>query len=211
MLYIVAQLWFYEIKLNLSTVLTTFCLFLLYVIVIPLFLGLSKELLYYFHLGVIWMCILCAFLPERLFHSDLEDGSLELYSLSSCSIQAILVWKLVGNWCLKISGILCSIPLLSIIYQFELSNMIYLTMIMGSFTFTILCAIHSSLTLGLKTHSWNSLQHLTTLPTLLPLIILCTSIQAGQVHFALLLAYLSLFLWVYWTFVSVTLSNILSN
>lgn len=207
-----AQLWFYEMKLNLSTVASTFCLFLFYIVAIPLFLGFSPELLCYFHLGVIWMCVLYAFLPERLFQLDLEDGTLELYCLSSCPIQSIFTCKLVGNWCLKIGGILLSIPFFSIVYQFELSNMIYFTMILGSFTLTIICALHSSLTLGLKTHSWNSLQHFTTLPTLLPLILLCTSIQTvPEMHFLLLLAYLSLLLWVYCTFISIPLYSVLSD
>nr|YP_010736355.1 cytochrome b biosynthesis [Zygnema circumcarinatum]QKQ14683.1 cytochrome b biosynthesis [Zygnema circumcarinatum]WEL36328.1 cytochrome b biosynthesis [Zygnema circumcarinatum] len=205
------QLCLYEIRLNLSTIIMSFCLFLLYSIIIPLLIGFSPEFIYHFYYGLIWLCILFAFLPERLFQQDFEDGTLELYFLSSCSIQPIFISKLLGYWCLKISGILCTFPLLSSVYHFEQSKAICITMILGSLVFTLICGIHSSLTVALQSNSWNSLQHFTTLPTLLPLILLCTYIQTEQVNFLALVGLVSLFVWIYWIFVSITLQNVLSH
>lgn len=205
------RLCLHEIRLNFSTITITFCLFWLYSITIPLLIGFSPEFIYHYHSGLIWMCLLFAFLPERLFQHDFEDGTLELYCLSSCSIQPILISKLFGYWCLKISGILCTFPLLGFVYHFEQSKGICFTMILGSFVFTLICGIHSCLTVGVKSNSWNSLQHFTTLPTLLPLILLCTSIQTEQVNYVALIGFGSLFVWIYWVFVSVTLQNVLSH
>ena len=207
------QLCFYEIRLNFSTVTLTFSLFLLYIITIPLLIGFSKPLLDHFDLGLIWTCILFSFMTERLFHTDLEDGTLELYLLSSCPLQLLFLGKLLGNWSLKMAGVLCSVPLLSVVYNSVQSNVLYISIILGSLVFTLICGIYSCFTLSIKSNSWNSLQHLTTLPTLLPLIMLCTTMQTeiNFLYVAILLGYLTLFLWVFWVFVSITLYNLLSR
>jgi heme exporter protein CcmB len=141
---------------------------------------------------------------------DLQDGTLEFYFLSSFPLQPILFSKLLGNWLLKITGILCCYPLLALFYRFTPSPITCFTLILGSFLFMLICGIHSSLTLGLRASDGNSLQYLTTLPTLLPLIMLCTYIQTEKIHLFFLIGYLGLFFLIYSIFVSVTLRNILS-
>jgi heme exporter protein CcmB len=208
----VLRLCVYEIRLNFFTIAITFCLFLLFIITIPLFIGLWQELLFQFHLGIIWTCILISFLPEKFLKMDLQDGTLEFYFLSSFPLQTILFSKLLGNWLLKISGILCCYPLLSFFYRFTPSPLTCITLILGSFLFMLICGIHSSLTIAADgSYDWNSLQYLTTLPALLPLIMLCTYIQTEKYHLLFLIGYLALFLLIYTFIVSVTLRNLLSQ
>ena len=202
------RLYFFEILQHRSTVLITFCLFVLYVITVPLMIGLSPELINHFHVGLIWICLLFAFIPERFVQYDFEDGTLEMYFLSTCAIQPILICKILGVWCLKVSGILCTFPILGIVYHFEHYKELALDLLCGSFVFTLICAIHSCLTLGTG-EAWN-LQHLTTLPTLLPFIMLCTSVPDLD-HLVALIGLLSVFLWIFWVFVPLTLYNILSH
>lgn len=200
-----------DFVLNLSTLSITFCLYCLYIIFIPLLIGFSPDLLYHYHLGIIWMCIVFSFLPERFCHQDFEDGSLELYFLSSCYIQPIFITKLFSYWCLKITAILLTFPFVSFVYHFEQSIQFLITMVLGTFVFTVISAIYSALTLGIKSNTWNSIQHFTALPTLLPLILLCTTIQTDCVQLYALVGFVLLFLWIYWVFVSITFRTILSH
>jgi hypothetical protein len=67
------------------------------------------------------------------------------------------------------------------------------------------------LALGIISHSWNSLQNLTTLPTLLPSIIFRASTETEWFHVLLLMGYLLLFLFLYPISVSITLQKLISQ
>ena len=209
------RLFIADFSLNFSTLSVTFCLFGLYILLVPLFIGFSTDLIQHYHLGIIWLSIVFSFLPERFYHQDFEDGSLELYFLSSCHIQAIFIAKLFSYWFLKVIGILITLPFLSFVYRFEQSIYFYLSMILGTFLFTLISIIYSSLTITIKSNSWNSLQHLTALPTLLPLILLCTTVDAAEQRFAqilqlsILVGFICLFFSIYLLFVSITFQTIL--
>lgn len=179
---------FYEIILNFLSITTTFFIFSLYCTLIPLILGFWQELMYSFHLGILWTSLLFSFLPERFFVNDYHDGTLEFYYLSRFApCNLILFSKLIGFWLLKICGILLCYPILSLFYRFEISIIPSLTLIVGSFIFLMVCSLHSSLTVGLqKTQVQNGLHYLTTLPSLLPLILLCNYIQTDSTHFVFL-------------------------
>jgi ABC-type transport system involved in cytochrome c biogenesis permease component len=80
-----------------------------------------------------------------------------------------------------------SYPILSLFYRFEISIIACFTLIVGSFIFLMVCSLHSCLTVGLqKTQVQNGLHYLTTLPSLLPLILLCNYIQTESTHFVFL-------------------------
>nr|YP_009047535.1 cytochrome c biogenesis B [Atrichum angustatum]AGN74326.1 cytochrome c biogenesis B [Atrichum angustatum]AHG58970.1 cytochrome c biogenesis B [Atrichum angustatum] len=174
-------------------------------------IGFSKDFLCHSHLGLIRIRLLFSFLPERFLQNDFEDGTLELYCSSGYCLQKILLSKLVGHWVLQISGVFCTFPVVQLLYQFDQPKMNWFTLIIGSLVFTLMCGIHSCLALGIISHSWNSLQNLTTLPTLLPLIIFCTSIETEWFHGLLLMGYLLLFLFLYPISVSITLQKLISQ
>lgn len=198
--------------LNYLTITTTFFIFSLYCILIPLILGFWQELLHSFYLGILWTCLLFSFLPERFFMQDYQDGTLELYYLSRFSpFNLILFSKIFGYWLLKISGILCSYLLLSFCYQFDLSLKISLTLILGSFIFLLICSFHSCLTVSLQNmYGQYGLHYLTTLPTLLPLILLCNYIQTENTHFFLLFGLAGLYFLMLSAFGSYILKNVIS-
>nr|WIA66443.1 cytochrome c biogenesis B [Apopellia endiviifolia]WIA66484.1 cytochrome c biogenesis B [Apopellia endiviifolia]WIA66525.1 cytochrome c biogenesis B [Apopellia endiviifolia]WIA66566.1 cytochrome c biogenesis B [Apopellia endiviifolia] len=173
-------------------------------------IGFSKDFLCHFHLGLIRICSLFAFLPERFFQNDFEDGTLELYYLSGYCLQKIPLSKLYGHWVLQISGVSRSFPALQLLYQFDQSKINWFTIIIGSQIFTLMCGIHSRLALGITSNGWNSLQNPTTLPTLLPLIVFCT-IETEWFHVISLMGYLLLFLFLYPILVSITSSRILAK
>jgi heme exporter protein CcmB len=202
----------YEIRLHFYTIAFTFSLFFLYLFCIPLFLGFWQDLLYQFHLGILWTCIVFSFLSDTSLITDLQDGTLEFYFLSKFPLQLILLCKLIGNWLLKISGILCCYPVLSLFYSFAPSAITCFSLILGTLLFSFICGVHSLLTLGAQgTNDYGSLQYLTTLPTLLPLILLCTYVQAEKYHLLFLIGYLLLFFFIYSIVTLVTLRHLLSQ
>ncbi len=205
------KLFYQHISLNLSILITTFSLFLLYIVVMPSMIGFSKDFSCHFHLGPIWICLLFAPLPERFFQNDFEDGTLELYYLSGYCSQKILLSKSYGHWVLQISGVFCSFPVLQLLYQFDQSKMNWFTIIIGSQIFTLMCGIHSRSAPGITSNGWNSLQNLTTLPTLLPLIVFCTSIETEWFHVISLIGYLLLFLFLFPILVSITFQTVLAK
>nr|QOD41086.1 cytochrome c biogenesis B [Larix sibirica] len=196
-----------QIILNLST-LISFYPFISYIVVTPLIMGSEKDFSCHSHLGLIWLSLLFSLLPEPFFRSDKEDGTLELYSLSSYCLPKILLLQLVGHWIIRISCVFCSFPMLQLLYQFDRFEMNWLNIILGSLIFTLMCGIHSCLALGITSSSgWNSLQNLTTLPTLLPLIVFCTSIETEWFHVLLLIGYFFLFAFLFPILVSVGLQD----
>lgn len=204
---------FHNIILDLVTTTTTFILFSLYCILIPLVLGFWQELLYTFHLGILWTCLLFSFLPDNLYTIDYSDGTLELFCLSRFSpYNLILFSKLVGYWILKLFGILSSYFLLSFFYQYDPSFPAICTLILGSFIFIFISGLHSSFTVSLeKVEGHNGLHYLICLPALLPLILLCNYIQIEKTHFLFLIGLGGLYLCAFVTFVPYILKSILNR
>lgn len=188
-----------------STPITSFSLFLLYIVVTPLILGLEKDFLCHFHLGLIWISLLFSFLSAPFLRNEKEDGTLELYYLSAYCLPKILLLQLVGHWVIQISCVFCSFPMLQLLYQFGQSGMDWLNILLGSLVLTLLCGIHSCLALGITSSSgWNSSHNLTTLPTLLPLTVFCTSIETEWFHVLLLIGYFFLFVSLFPILVSIS-------
>jgi heme exporter protein CcmB len=192
-----------------STLITTLSSFLLFIVATPSVIGFPKDFLCHFHLGLIWICLLFSFFPERFLQNDFEDGTLDSYHLSGYCLQKILLSQLVGHWVPQIIGVSCSFPVLQLVYQFDQSGMNWFAIIIGSLIFTLMCGIHSCLALGIT--SRNSLQHLTSLPTLLPLLVFCTSIETEWFHVSLLMGYLLLFLLLYFFLVPITLRKLIAE
>jgi heme exporter protein CcmB len=203
---------FYEIVLNFVTITTTFFTFSLYSLIVPLILGLWQELLQTFHLGVFWTCLLFSFLPEKFYAQDFLDGTLEFYYLNRfVPFNLILFSKLIGYWLLKICGILLSYPALSLFYQFELSIITCFSLIVGSFIFMLICNLHSCLTISIqKIQGVSTIHYLTTLPTLLPLILLCNYIQTETTHFFFLIGLATFYLSILAAFASHIFKNIIA-
>lgn len=204
----------HNIVLNLVTTTTTFFLFSLYSILIPLILGFWQELLYTFHLGILWTCLLFSFLPDNLYTLDYSDGTLELFCLSRFAPYSLILFsKLVGYWILKLFGILFSYLLLSFFYQYDPSFITLCTLTLGSFIFILISGLHSSFTVNLEKAEGTegATRYLISLPALLPLILLCNYIQIETTHFLFLIGLGSLYLCAFLTFGPYILKSILNR
>nr|QXE43986.1 cytochrome c biogenesis B [Gnetum montanum]BDC46353.1 cytochrome c biogenesis B [Gnetum hainanense] len=182
-----------QILPNWSTLISFFP-FLSYIVVTPLIMGFEKDCSCHFHLGLIRISLLFSNLPEPFFRSDKEDGTPELYPSSAYCFPEILLLQLVGVLVLRISRVVRSFPMLQLSYQFDRFEMNWLNIPLGSPIFTFMCGIHSRSALGITSSSgWNSLQNLTTSPTLSPPIVLRTSIETEWFHVLLSIGYSSPF------------------
>ncbi|MFT8378956.1 MAG: heme exporter protein CcmB, partial [Gluconobacter japonicus] len=66
----------------------------------PLALGPSPDLLRHMGPGIVWVCaLLASLLPlDRLFGSELEDGSLDLLMLTGLPAYAVAFAKMIAHW-----------------------------------------------------------------------------------------------------------------
>ncbi|MCL7039280.1 hypothetical protein MKW94_010425 [Papaver nudicaule] len=141
-----------------STPITSFYLFLSYIVITPLMIGFEKDFSCHSHLGSIRIPLLFPSPTEPFPRNEKEDGTLELYYLSAYCLPKILLLQLVGPG-----------------YSNKMDR---LKILLGSPVLSLLCGIHSRSTLGITSSSgWNSSQNSTTSPTSLPLTVSRTSIE----------------------------------
>jgi len=114
-----------------STPITSFFLFLSYIVVTPLMIGFEKDFSCHSHLGSIRISLLFPFPPEPFPRNDRESGTLELYYLSAYCLPKILLLQLVGHRVIQISRVFCAFPMLQLPYQFDRSEMDRLNILMA--------------------------------------------------------------------------------
>ncbi|KAJ3668776.1 hypothetical protein LUZ61_022826 [Rhynchospora tenuis] len=93
-----------------STPITSFFLFLLYIVVTPLMIGFEKDFSCHYHLGLIWIPPLFSFPPEPFPRNDKESGTLELYYFSASCLPKILLLQLLGHRVIQISCVFFAFP-----------------------------------------------------------------------------------------------------
>ncbi|MCL7029412.1 hypothetical protein MKW94_023837 [Papaver nudicaule] len=165
-----------------STPITSFSLFLSYIVITPLMIGLIR------------IPLLFPSPTEPFPRNEKEDGTLELYYLSAYCLPKILILQLVGRRIIQISRVFCGFPMLQLLYQFDRSGMDRLNILLGRPVLTLLCGIHSRSALGITSSSgWNSSQNSTTSPTSLPLTVSRTSIETEWFHVPSSIGYSFLF------------------
>ncbi|RZC91686.1 hypothetical protein C5167_027752 [Papaver somniferum] len=191
-----------------STPITSFSLFLSYIVITPLMIGFEKDFSCHSHLGSIQIPLLFPSPTEPFPRNEKEDGTLELYYLSAYCFPKILLLQLVGRRVIQISHVFCGFPMLQLLYQFDRSGMDRLNILLGSPVLTLLCGIHSRSTLGITSSSgWNSSQNLTTSPTSLPLTVSRTSIETEWFHVPSSIGYSFLFVSLFPILVSICLKH----
>lgn len=191
-----------------STPITSFSLFLSYIVITPLMIGFEKDFSCHSHLGSIRIPLLFPSPTEPFPRNEKEDGTLELYYLSAYCLPKILLLQLVGRRVIQISRVFCGFPMLQLLYQFDRSGMDRLNILLGSPVLTLLCGIHSRSALGITSSSgWNSSQNLTTSPTSLPLTVSRTSIETEWFHVPSSIGYSFLFVSLFPILVSICLKD----
>ena len=171
-------LFLYHKQIFSSTPITSFSLFLSYIVLTPLMLGFSKEFSCYSHLGPIRIPALFPFPSAPFPRNEKEGGTFSLYSFSAYCFKKILLPQLAGPGVIQISRVFRGFPMLQLPYQFGRSAMDRLNIPLGSQVFTLLCGIYSRSVLEITSSSgWNSSQSPIISPTSLPPTLSRTSIR----------------------------------
>jgi heme exporter protein B len=149
---------------------------LFYVIVVTLFplgVGAEPSLLHAMGAGVLWVAALLSSLLSlpRLFGSDFADGTLEQIALSPSPLAALVSGKILAHWLTTGAPLAVLSPLLALQFGldgFEVATL-FLGLLLGTPTLSLLGAIGAALTLGLR--AGGGLLALLILPLYVPILI----------------------------------------
>jgi len=151
--------------------------FVLVISLFPLAVGPEPKTLQLIGPGVIWVAAILSSLLglERLFRDDFQDGSLEQLMLSSTSLPAAALVKVLAHWLTSILPLILLSPLLALFLH--LSEPMYWallkTLLLGTPLLSLIGAIAVGLTVGLN--RGGVLLALLLLPVFIPLLIFATS------------------------------------
>ncbi len=169
--------------------------FFIVVSLFPLGVGAEPQLLRAMAPGVIWVAALLAAMLSlpRMFSDDLQDGTLEQLLLAASPLPLLVGAKMAAHW--LSSGLLLTLlsPLLAL--QFDLpsdaTNVLLVSLLLGTPTLSLIGAIMSALTLGAR--GSGVLLALLVLPLYIPVLVFgAASVHASasglgvSAHFSLL-------------------------
>lgn len=147
--------------------------FVLCVVLFPFGVGPEPNILARISAGVIWVAALLASLLslERLFQADYEDGSLELLSLSTLPLEAMVLAKTLAHWLVTGVPLIVAAPLLAVLLNMEAAGfgVLVLTLALGTPILSLIGAIGAALTLGAR--RGGVLLSLLILPLYIPVLI----------------------------------------
>ena len=129
--------------------------FLLSVIVlVPLAVGPDLALLQRLAAGLMWLALLLAVLltADRMFQQDLEDGSLDLLTMSPVPFELITLIKALAHWLTVSLPLALIAPPLALMMNLALTTLpiLWLAMITGSLALSLLASIGGAITAGLR-------------------------------------------------------------
>lgn len=157
--------------------------FALMATLVPLGIGADLRLLARVAAGVLWVgAVLAALLSlDRLYQGDFDDGSLDLIALSPLSLEQVALAKFLAHWLSTGLPLTLLSPLLALFFGLpgEGTEMLVLSLLIGTPAVSAVGAIGASLTLSLK--RGGLILPLLILPLLTPVVIF----GAGAVSAAL--------------------------
>jgi heme exporter protein B len=143
------------------------------VVLFPFGVGPEPNILARIAAGVIWVAALLASLLslERLFQNDYEDGSLELLTLTSLPLEAVVFAKVLAHWLVTGLPLIVAAPLLALLLNMEPAGfpVLIVTLLIGTPTLSLIGAIGAALTLGAR--RGGVLLSLLILPLYIPVLI----------------------------------------
>lgn len=147
--------------------------FLLTVVLFPLGIGPEPQVLGRIAAGIVWVAALLSALLtlERLFQSDLEDGSLELLSLTQLPLEMVVLAKASGHWLMTGLPVVMLAPVLALLLQMDGEGLLplVLSLLVGTPCLSLLGAIGAALVLGAR--RGGPLVALLILPLYIPILI----------------------------------------
>ncbi len=167
-----------------SDVATTLFFFLIVSSLFPLGIGPEPAVLSSIAPGVLWVAALLANMLSltRLFSSDFNDGTLEQMLIAPQPLIVIIIAKIFGHW------VVCGLPVILLApiigLQYALPNdvllVLFLSLLLGTPTLSLVGAIGAALTLGVR--GSGLLVALLVLPLYIPVLIFGAGAVAASQH-----------------------------
>lgn len=156
--------------------------FLMVIALIPLAVSPAPDKLRELAGGIIWIAALLAVLlaMDGLFRSDFDDGTLEQLSLHSAPLAWLVLAKIIAHWLLTGLCLTLLAPLAALLLNLPVHAIgaLCLSLLMGTFTMSLISAIGAALTVSLR--RGGLLVPLITLPLHIPVLIFATAaVQAS--------------------------------
>ena len=147
--------------------------FIMVVVMVPLSIGTDSDQLAVLAPGMIWLAALLAMILglDRLFRSDLRDGTLEQMVLSPCPLAVLVLAKVTAHWLVTGVPLVVLAPLIGALLSQppEALATLTLTLLLGTPVLSLVGAIGVAITIGLKRN--NGLLSLLVLPLYMPTLI----------------------------------------
>ncbi len=128
--------------------------FLILVSLTPFAIGPDLNLLSRIGPAILWISALLATLLglDRLFQTDADDGSLDLFSMAATPMELVVLVKCAAHWGLTALPLVAAAPLLGLTFGMEPKALagVAASLIAGTPALTLLGAIGAALTAGLR-------------------------------------------------------------
>jgi heme exporter protein B len=128
--------------------------FLTVIVLLPVGLGPDQALLARIAPGALWVSLLMSVLlsAERIFQSDYEDGSLELFTMGEMPFEFVTLSKALVHWLTTGLPLAVIAPLLGFLVNIPPQQVMPLTagMIIGSLGISLLAVLGAAITAGLR-------------------------------------------------------------
>ena len=143
------------------------------IVLVPIAIGPDPVTLRRIGAGMMWLSLLLSVLltAERIFQQDLEDGSLELMTMTRAPFELITLTKATAHWLTVALPLAVIAPPLGLMLNMELSQlpMLWLSMITGSLALSLLASLGGAIAAGLR--RGGLLIAILTLPLYIPVLI----------------------------------------
>ena len=155
---------------------------ILYLFIIIIFFNISisyagKNIILELIPLMIWIaCLLiCVLNIESIFKDEYDDGSLEIFVIHNENLEIDILAKIFSHWLLSNFPVVLIAPFLSLLLglDYDTSIVLFLTLLIGTPTMSLLGSIAAALTISLKKNK--ILTSIVVLPLYIPILIFGTS------------------------------------
>ncbi len=131
-----------------------FSFILAVVVLVPLAIGPDLVLLQRLAAGMLWLSLLLAVLltAEQIFQRDLEDGSLELMTMTTVPFELITLVKAIAHWLTVSLPLAVIAPPLGLLLNLDINQLpiFWLSIIVGSLALSLLASLGGAIAAGLR-------------------------------------------------------------
>ncbi len=128
--------------------------FVLVVVLFPLGIGAEATILERIAPGIIWVAALLAALLslDRIFRTDMEDGSLEQMLISAQPMSLLILAKIIAHWLITGLPVVLVGPLLALFLGLPMDGIetLFITLLLGTPVLSAIGSVGVALTVGLR-------------------------------------------------------------